>query len=74
MTNLKRHWPEAFGFVIYGNGPSFIIDVTGNSVAEESGLRAGDQILQVYYSIKVSMHLQGQHVRNNFPVFWILAP
>ena len=51
MTNPKRHWPEAFGFVIYGNGPSFIIDVSANSVAEESGLRAGDQILQVAVDI-----------------------
>ncbi|XP_077975274.1 Na(+)/H(+) exchange regulatory cofactor NHE-RF3-like [Styela clava] len=40
-------WPEAFGFTIYGKGPTHIIKVVPGSVAAQSGLKAGDQILQV---------------------------
>jgi len=46
---LRMSWPEFYGFQIYGNGPSFIVAVQDGSVAEKSGLRPGDQILQVFY-------------------------
>lgn len=43
-------WPESFGFSIYGTGPSYIVKVLPNSVADASGLKAGDQLLEVSLS------------------------
>ncbi len=43
----KSKWPESFGFTIYGSGPTFVIHVEPNSVADNAGLKPGDRILTV---------------------------
>ncbi|RUS73708.1 hypothetical protein EGW08_018514 [Elysia chlorotica] len=44
---LLHKWPKSFGFEIYGNGPSYVISVQKGSMAEKSGLRPGDQLLEL---------------------------
>lgn len=44
-TNQK--WPEGYGFRIGGNAPVIITDIFENSYAQRSGLRPGDQLLEV---------------------------
>ena len=43
-------WPSSSGFDIYGDGPTYVTTVRKHSPAEESGLRPGDQIIQVMYT------------------------
>lgn len=40
-------WPKQFGFEIAGLGPCFVTSVEKDSVAFNSGLQAGDQILEL---------------------------
>ncbi|XP_028395441.1 delphilin-like isoform X2 [Dendronephthya gigantea] len=40
-------WPEGFGFRIGGNAPVIITDIFEESYAQKSGLRPGDQLLEV---------------------------
>ncbi|GFS22824.1 glutamate receptor, ionotropic, delta 2 (Grid2) interacting protein, a [Elysia marginata] len=44
---LLHKWPKAFGFEIYGNGPSYVISVQKGSMADKCGLRPGDQLLEL---------------------------
>ncbi|KAH9491865.1 hypothetical protein Btru_029721 [Bulinus truncatus] len=44
---LLQKWPRAFGFEIYGKGPSYVISVEKGSLAYKSGLLPGDQLLEV---------------------------
>ena len=46
---LRRsvRWPKQFGFEIAGLGPSFVTAVEKDSVAFNSGLQPGDQILEL---------------------------
>lgn len=43
----KDAWPEEYGFSIHGKGPTYIVKVVSGTVAANSGLQPGDQILQV---------------------------
>ena len=40
-------WPKHYGFDIFGDGPSFVLIVARGSVAYNSGLLPGDQILRL---------------------------
>ncbi|XP_052817061.1 delphilin-like isoform X2 [Mya arenaria] len=40
-------WPKYYGFDIVGQGPCFVLLVQKNSVAYNSGLQPGDQILEL---------------------------
>jgi len=40
-------WPKYYGFDIVGQGPCFVLHVQKNSVAYNSGLQPGDQILEL---------------------------
>lgn len=40
-------WPRQYGFEIIGQGPCFVLNVERGSVAYNSGLQCGDQILQL---------------------------
>ena len=44
---LLNKWPKSFGFEIYGNGPSYVVSVQKGSMADKSGLRPGDQLLEL---------------------------
>ena len=43
----NQNWPEGYGFRIGGNAPVIITDIFENSYAQKSGLRPGDQLLEV---------------------------
>lgn len=43
----NENWPEAFGFRIGGDAPVVITNVSEDSVAQKSGLRPGDQLLEI---------------------------
>ncbi|XP_064631791.1 delphilin-like isoform X3 [Lineus longissimus] len=45
LTN--RHWPDAFGFGLWGTGPCFVISVEKGSVAHKAGILPGDQLLEI---------------------------
>ncbi|XP_053389051.1 delphilin-like isoform X2 [Mercenaria mercenaria] len=45
LKTLK--WPKHFGFEIVGQGPCFVLHVERGSVAYNSGLQCGDQILEL---------------------------
>lgn len=40
-------WPKSFGFEIYGRGPCFVLSVEKDSIAYDSGLQPGDQLLEL---------------------------
>ena len=40
-------WPEQYGFWIYGNGPTFVIDVEPTSISAKAGIRVGDCIVEL---------------------------
>ena len=40
-------WPKAYGFEIYGKGPTYVVSVEGHTVASQAGLKPGDQILEI---------------------------
>ena len=44
-TNTR--WPESYGFSIYGDGPCYVITVERGSIAQNAGISAGDQLLEV---------------------------
>ena len=44
---VNSKWPKQFGFEIIGKGPCFVLSVEKGSVAYNSGLQAGDQILEL---------------------------
>jgi S1-C subfamily serine protease len=45
LRTLK--WPKHFGFDIVGQGPCFVLHVERGSIAYNSGLQCGDQILEL---------------------------
>ena len=45
MATTKSAWPEAYGFWIYGNGPTFVVHVDPLSISEKAGLCVGDCIV-----------------------------
>ena len=47
MSRRSLRWPRHFGFEIAGLGPSFVTRVDKGSIAFNSGLQAGDQILEL---------------------------
>ena len=48
-SNMAQTWPDPFGFSIYGNGPCYVINVAEFGAAKSSGLKNGDEILQVKF-------------------------
>ncbi|XP_074647789.1 delphilin-like isoform X2 [Tubulanus polymorphus] len=46
-TLSNKHWPEKFGFSIWGGGPCFILTVDKNSIAHRAGVLPGDQLLEI---------------------------
>ena len=44
---LRKNWPESYGFSIFGQGPSYVISVEKDSIAHQSGLCPGDQLLEL---------------------------
>lgn len=47
-SSLALHeWPEKYGFWIYGNGPTFVIDVEPRSISAKAGIRVGDCIVEL---------------------------
>lgn len=40
-------WPKEYGFEIIGHGPCFVLHVERGSIAYNSGLQSGDQILEL---------------------------
>lgn len=47
MPTSNQGWPEEFGFLLGGSGPSYIISVEEGSSAHLSGLQPGDQVLEI---------------------------
>ena len=47
LPRTNQNWPEAFGFRIGGNTPVVITSVLEDSIAHKSGLRPGDQLLEI---------------------------
>ncbi|KAK1881268.1 Delphilin [Dissostichus eleginoides] len=47
MPSSNQGWPEEFGFLLGGNGPSYILSVEEGSSAHLAGLQAGDQVLEI---------------------------
>ena len=52
MPSSSQHsanalWPESYGFSLVGEGPCFVIDVVRGSVAFQSGIVPGDQLLEL---------------------------
>ncbi|XP_052262977.1 delphilin-like [Dreissena polymorpha] len=47
LRGTPQEWPKNFGFEIIGQGPCFVLHVEKNSVAYESGLQPGDQLLEL---------------------------
>ncbi|CAF0997779.1 unnamed protein product [Brachionus calyciflorus] len=45
--NPNFEWPEAYGFWIYGEGPSYVIHVENGSIAEKSGINPADRIVEL---------------------------
>lgn len=48
MPLKNQDWPEAFGFVIGGDAPSYIISVLPSSHAHNAGLQPGDQLVELH--------------------------
>lgn len=46
-SRTNQNWPEGYGFRIGGNAPVIITDIFENSYAQKSGLRPGDQLLEI---------------------------
>lgn len=44
---LRKNWPESYGFSIFGQGPSYVTSVEKGSIAHQSGLCPGDQLLEL---------------------------
>ena len=43
----NSHWPQSYGFTLYGDGPCYVISVQRGSVAHKAGILPGDQLLEV---------------------------
>lgn len=47
MNELKKEWPELYGFWVYGEGPTYVVRVAQSSIAEAAGIRVGDRIIEI---------------------------
>ena len=49
-----RSWPEAYGFNIAGQGPTYVTKIQDGGVAYRAGLKTGDMLLEVSVPSDVS--------------------
>lgn len=47
LPATNQGWPEDFGFILGGDGPSYILSVVEGSSAYMAGLQPGDQVLEL---------------------------
>lgn len=71
-------WPKNFGFEIFGHGPCFVLSVEKDSLAYDSGLQPGDQLLELDNQDVTSMNAEAiktlsRHSRTQPPTLGVVS-
>ena len=71
-------WPRSFGFEIIGRGPCFVLSVEKDSIAYNSGLQPGDQLLELDNQDVTSMTAEAiktlaKHSRTQPPTLGVVS-
>lgn len=71
-------WPKSYGFEIIGKGPCFVLSVEKGSIAFNSGLQPGDQLLELDNQDVTSMSVEAiktlaKHSRTQPPTLGVVS-